>query len=121
MQVLQSDTIIAENYIISGCLAVGSNSTVYSCYHREFPRQPLVIKILNTSLDSQNNDSLRFIQGISASAKINHPNVIRTYAYVRSADLAGYVMEHIEGKTLAQLLDSGYKVSLKETIKILRQ
>src|SRR5262245_58392790 len=76
-------------------------------------RQPeigarVAVKVLSASMSRDPRLVKRFVDEARAVNTIRHPNIIDIFAFGRLADGRQYfVMEHLEGETLAARLASG--------------
>ncbi len=63
----------------------------------------------------------RFLDEARILAQFDHPNINRVYRYFEANNTAYIVLEYIEGRTLAELLDSGHVFSEQELVDLLAQ
>jgi hypothetical protein len=86
--------------------------------------QPWVaIKVLSPQL-ARNGSALRALQQEAAKSRcLTHPNIVRFIDFDRDDDLYYIVMEWLDGRTLADILDSpdSRKVDFETSFRIVRQ
>jgi serine/threonine protein kinase len=109
--------IAAERYCLQSMLGEGGMGTVYLATHRELGRN-VAIKILRK--DGQNSQSIeRFKREAQASSLINHRNVVSILDFGELPDQSLFiVMEHLEGKSLADAIDNEGPFSVERTLGI---
>lgn len=97
---LRSGDVIGGRYEVIGYLGEGGMQFVYAAWDRLTERK--------VALKTPKNDSAkkRFRRSAVLAAKVNHPNVAKTFDYVRNGEQRFLIEELIEGKDLkAALLD----------------
>jgi len=79
----------------------------------------VAVKVLRGELAKDEVARARFEREAQAAAGIRHPNVTAVHRVGRAGDLPYIVMEHIQGRTLADLLAAGGPMDPRETRRIL--
>lgn len=98
----------------------GGMGEVWAAWHQGL-RQEVAIKILSFSTHDSGRVA-RFEQEVAATIKLRHPNTVRVYDFGLSADGHWYyVMELLEGETLAALLAREGPLGPERALAILRQ
>lgn len=111
---------VVQNYKIISLIGEGGMGSVYKALDFKLDRY-VAIKVLH--LNDQRNTTFveRFKLEAKNQAKLSHPNIVSVYGFVEARDFLGFVMELIEGKTVEEyLLDYG-RLSLNDSIQILKQ
>lgn len=102
LEILPPETVIDAKYRISSCIGKGSTSAVYKVQHITLNQQ-FALKLF--AAGSNFSSEYRCQAEVRAAEKFDHPNIAKT---VEVGLLDGkqlfYVMEFIEGETLAQYL-----------------
>ena len=80
--------------------------------------QELAMKMLPHVSDVQSDVRKRFTQEIITSASVNHPHVVRGYAYHYYGDHVGYSMEYVSGGSLAEAMQHD-TFDILRTVKLL--
>jgi serine/threonine protein kinase len=108
---VQIGSMLRDRFMLQERLAGGSMGVVYKALDRRLAeggsQQPWVaIKVLSPQL-SRNANALRALQQEAAKSRcLTHPNIVRFIDFDRDDDLYFLVMEWLEGRTLADILDS---------------
>jgi serine/threonine protein kinase len=98
---------IAGRYVIEDMLGEGGMATVYRAKHKLVDR-PCAIKVMNPALTTDAKVRERFRREAKSAQAIAHPNVIEIFDQGEMEDGTPYiVMELLDGKTLADLIDAG--------------
>jgi Protein kinase domain/Calx-beta domain len=108
---VQVGSVLRDRYMLQERVSGGSMGVVYKALDRRLAEaatgEPWVaVKILAPQL-SQNGKALRALQQEAAKGRcLTHPNIVRFIDLDRDDDLYFLVMEWLEGRTLADILDS---------------
>jgi serine/threonine-protein kinase len=76
----------------------GGTATVYRAEHPE--RGQVALKVLRTRLAQDPVAIKRFLREAEFGARVNHPNIVRTYDYGQTEDLYYLAMEWVDGEAL---------------------
>jgi len=125
---VQVGSVLRDRFMLQERLSGGSMGVVYKALDRRLAeagsQEPWVaIKILSPQL-SQNGNALRALQQEAAKSRcLTHPNIVRFIDFDRDDDLFFMVMEWLEGRTLAEILDSpdSRRIDFEQTFRIVRQ
>lgn len=99
----------------------GAMGIVYRADHRMLKR-PAAIKLIRSERASDDNAIARFEQEVQLSATLSHWNTVQIYDYGRTANGDFYyVMEHLNGRTLAEILKNDGPMETKQAINVVRQ
>ncbi len=98
-------TMISERYELGDRLGSGGMSTVYSATDRVLERT-VAVKVLAEHLSDDEKFVARFRREALAVAKLIHPNIVQVYDTGVDDDRHYIVMEYVEGRSGAQLLQS---------------
>jgi serine/threonine-protein kinase len=94
-------------YRIERVLGRGGMGTVYAARQPEIDAR-VAVKVLAAELSGDPGLVQRFVDEARAVNKIRHPNIVDIFAFGRLADGRQYfVMEHLDGETLAARLERG--------------
>lgn len=118
---LQPGTVIDGRFEIIKSLGIGSMGQVYACKHRELSGHMVALKVLFQEVATDPVASTRFKNEITASWKINHPNVVRAYDFIRDGDLVGYTMEYVGGGDLADLISDQDSLAIADISRLISQ
>jgi len=98
-----SGTTIASRYELGDRLGSGGMSTVYRAVDRVLERT-VAVKVLAEHLSDDEKFVARFRREALAVAKLVHPNIVQVYDTGVDAGRHFIVMEYVEGRSGAQLL-----------------
>ncbi len=97
-------------YEVLDVLGKGAMGIVYKALDPDIGRE-VAIKAIHFDgvRDSSEREDLirRFLQEGRAAGKLNHPNIVTIHEVGREGDLTYIVMQHIQGRSLQHVLDSG--------------
>ena len=121
-------SILRDRFMLQKRVTGGSMGVVYKAMDRRLADAgtescSVAIKILSPKL-SQNAAALRALQQEAAKGRcLVHPNIVRFVDLDRDGDLYFIVMEWLEGRTLADILDTPDSGSIdrEDSFKIVRQ
>lgn len=125
---LQAGSVLRDRFLLQRKVAGGSMGVVYKALDRRLAEvddaDPWVaIKVLTPKL-SRNAVALRAMQQEAAKGRcLSHPNIVRFIDLDREEDLYFIVMEWIEGRSLAAILDDPNEppLDLPTNLRIARQ
>ncbi|MCH9695799.1 MAG: protein kinase [Gammaproteobacteria bacterium] len=108
---VQIGSILRDRFLLQEQVAGGSMGVVYKALDRRLAEAGsddhwVAIKVLSPGL-AENAQALRALQQEAAKGRcLVHPNIVRFIDLDRDDDLYFLVMEWLEGRTLANILDS---------------
>lgn len=122
---LQTPTLLAAGQTLGGCrvgrlLGRGGMGEVYLAHHLGLDK-PVAIKVLPPNrLDDQSVE--RFLKEARVAAHVEHPNVVTIHDVSQHAGQYFIVMQFVEGKNLAELLEAqGGPLPWRTALAIIRQ
>ncbi len=103
-------------------LGEGGMGTVYRATQKSLGRE-VAVKILPERLTQNPRFVQRFYREARSAASLIHPNIIQIFSLGQDEDagLHYFAMEYVRGKDLSQIVKSGVKFSVEQTITILIQ
>ncbi|WP_181197500.1 serine/threonine-protein kinase [Enhygromyxa salina] len=101
-------------------LGRGAMGEVWTAWHQTLHQQ-VALKIL--PIDHDNGAArARFEREVAATTKLRHPNTVRVYDFGLTADgFCYYVMELLEGETVAELVARDGPLPIARSLALLRQ
>jgi serine/threonine protein kinase len=81
----------------------------------------VAIKMIAPRLAGEGPARARFLREARAMAGIEHPHVVRVYAFGESEGQAYFVMEYVEGETLAARLKRVARLAVADALRIGRE
>lgn len=125
---VQVGSVLRDRFLLQKRVSGGSMGVVYKALDRRLAEagteDPYVaIKVLSPQL-AKSGSALRALQQEAAKGRcLIHPNIVRFIDLDREDELYFIVMEWLEGRTLADILDSadGKEIDLEQSLEIVRQ
>ncbi|HLJ12501.1 MAG TPA: protein kinase [Planctomycetaceae bacterium] len=108
------------HYEIVSRIGRGGMGDVYQGYERTLDRK-VAIKVLPADLARSDDFIDRFKAEATAAAKLIHPNIIQIHLIGEDAGHHFFVMQYVEGESLAGLLSRRGKLPVEETLAIVEQ
>jgi Tol biopolymer transport system component len=106
-------------YEVMGTLGAGGMGEVYRARDAKLGRD-VALKLLPPAFASDPERLARFNREAQVLASLNHPHIAQIYGFEESGDVRAFVMELVEGPTLADLVATG-PVDPPEALRIARQ
>ena len=125
---VQVGSILRDRFMLQERVSGGSMGVVYKALDRrlaeaESPQPNVAIKILSPAL-AEDGLALRALQQEAAKTRcLVHPNIVRFIDLDRDGDLYFLILEWLEGRTLAHILDSNDASSMdvEAAFRVVRQ
>ena len=108
---------IADRYVLAERLGSGGMSTVYKATDEVLERT-VAVKVLAEHLSDDEKFVARFRREALAVAKLVHPNIVQVYDTGVDGGRHFIVMEYVEGRSGAQLLQTRGSLDPETTIEI---
>ena len=112
--------IIANKYEILAELGRGGMGRVYKVRHREL-NKIYALKLLREHLVEDDNQVARFHSEARIMANLRQDHIVQVFDIDRAGDQHFFVMEYIEGKTLADLIKEQAPLPVADVLSISRQ
>ncbi len=109
--------LLSERYELQDRLGSGGMSNVYRATDRILERT-VAVKVLAEHLSDDERFVARFRREALAVAKLIHPNIVQVYDTGVDQDRHFIVMEYVEGRSGAQILQRESKVEPAQTVEI---
>ena len=125
---VQVGSVLRDRFVLQERISGGSMGVVYKALDRRLAeagsQEPWVaIKVLSPQL-ARHGTALRALQQEAAKSRcLTHPNIVRFIDFDRDEDLYYIVMEWLDGRTLAEILDSpdSRTIDFETSFRIVRQ
>jgi hypothetical protein len=108
-------------YVILEVIGKGGMATIYRGFDIEMRRQ-CALKVLKSKFSGEERAVGQFFNEARVARRLEHPNIIRTYEYGRTA--VGYLyiaMELLQGQTLSQLLRDKTRLDVGQAMTVFTQ
>jgi len=124
----QVGSILRDRFLLQERISGGSMGVVYKALDRRLaeaqsPEPNVAIKVLSPAL-AENGQALRALQQEAAKTRcLVHPHIVRFIDLDRDDDLYFLILEWLEGRTLADILDSpdARSIDAEAAFRIVRQ
>jgi serine/threonine-protein kinase len=107
---------LVDRYRIERELGAGGMATVYLAEDLKHDRK-VALKVLRPELSAILGGE-RFLNEITVTANLQHPNILPLYDSGEADTFLYYVMPYVEGDTLRDKLDRDKQLGVDETVKI---
>ena len=113
--------VVGGSYRLRKQLGCGGFGTVYLATHERLPMM-VAVKLLTASRTLDPTMVSRFRLEVEAEALLTHPNIVRVLDHGQDPK-AGFfiVMEHLNGRDLAKLLDAKQQLGILEMFALVDQ
>src|SRR5262245_25870516 len=95
--------ILNDRYEIRSRIGRGGMADVFLAHDRLLDRN-VAVKVLFPEYATDPSFVERFRREAQAAANLNHPNIVGVYDWGRQGSTYFIVMEHVDGKSLAEIL-----------------
>lgn len=106
----QRGRVVAGRYRLATLLGSGASAQVFLAEDVRLARS-VAVKLLHPGLAGDQGFLRRFRVEAQAAASLNHPNVLSVFDWGEEPDGPFLVLEYLEGGSLRDLLDTGYRLS----------
>jgi serine/threonine-protein kinase len=114
-------TTIDNRYEVLSVIGEGGMGTVYQVRHRALGKR-FALKALRKDLAADGEIAARFIQEARTAAAVSHPGLVEITDFGRlNSGQVYFVMELLEGQSLAALLRTGGPLPAERGLDIVRQ
>lgn len=112
--------LLAGRYQIESKLGKGGMAVVYRAQDQSFGRT-VAIKVLRTDVASDPVAAKRLVREARAAGQLHHPNIITMHDVGETGGMVYIVMELMEGRELADLMEEQGAVGVRRALDIGRQ
>ena len=117
-----SGKILQKRYQMTGRIGEGGMSFVYLASDLEKQNRQVIAKILKSNITSvRTEDYIRFHSEATAVSKLHHPSIVDVLDIGEQDGYHFLIMEYIDGKSMHQLLKSGTRFSIEESVSFAYQ
>lgn len=118
---LSVGTLVAGKLRVVRALGIGGMGTVYEVEH-ELTRHRRALKLLHPQFATNHQAVARFLREASAAGRIGSPHIVETFdAGLLDTGEPYLVMEMLDGRSLADLLEETGKISERDAIDWIAQ
>lgn len=110
---------LGDRYAIERELGHGGMGTVYLARDLRLDR-PVALKVMPMDFTSDPALRERFLRETRTSASFSHPNIVPVHAIEESESLLAFAMGYVEGESLAERIERGGPLAMRELVKLLQ-
>jgi hypothetical protein len=111
---------VINDFIVKDILGRGGMGMVYLAHQMTLDR-PVALKILMDEFANNSAFIVDFVKEARAAARLNHPNIVQSYAVGEEDGIYYFAMEYVEGKTLKQEMESQKNLPVERVLNIILQ
>jgi hypothetical protein len=115
-----SPSVVINDFLIKKVLGKGGMGMVYLAHQLSLDR-PVALKILMQEFSQDNDFIVDFVKEARAAARLNHLNIVQSYAVGEEEGVYFFAMEYVEGKTLKQIMKEGGAIEIERAVGIIQQ
>ena len=104
---MQLATRLADRYEFISILGKGGWGTVFEVLNRQLERRE-ALKVASEDV-AAGLQSRRFTQEVKTVAALDHPRIVKVYAFGEEEGIQWYSMQLVDGPTLGDLLHAGWR------------
>jgi len=112
--------LVLGNYVLLQPLGRGGMGRVFKAVDRRSGRV-VAIKLLPRDALQSPEAIRRFHQEAQAAARLHHPNIVATYETGQQGQVHYLVMEYVEGRDLAALVQQGGPLPARQAVRLILQ
>jgi tetratricopeptide (TPR) repeat protein len=109
---------ISGVYQVRRKIGIGGMGVVYEAFDSRLERK-VAIKKMREEIRSDPRESARFLQEARMVAALHHPNIVEIHAIVEEGSDLYLVFEHVDGRTVHELLSERKRLPMPEAMRIL--
>lgn len=118
---LQPGMTLSGKYLLEEQIGKGGSGVVFKATHLSL-HKPVAIKVLRSGIWRNDGEAFdKFKTEARMLAKLDHPNIVRVTDFDDNLDCPYFVMDYVEGNSLATLITQAGKLPVDQTIKIIAQ
>jgi len=112
--------LVLGNYVILDKLGQGGMGVVFKAPHKCMDRL-VAIKMIHPNAMKSPAAVQRFYREVKAAARLRHPNIVTAHDAGEHEGMHYLVMEYVEGKDLAQMLNEHGPLPVTQTLQCMIQ
>jgi len=112
--------VLNEKYVVDGVVGHGGDGTVFRATEIGSGKR-MAIKVLSDNFSETSRSYKRFNQEVRTTRFLKHENIVGVYEYGVENEHPYFVMEYIDGVSLAKTLEAERPLALERTLNIIRQ
>ncbi len=115
-----SGRVIANDFVLKKKLGSGAMGSVFLAHQLSMDRQ-VALKLLFYQYTKDERFANEFTEEAKAAARLNHINIVQSFAFGSDHDILYLAMNYISGETLAELLERYDRMELDDALNVVQQ
>lgn len=115
-----SPSVVIDDFVIKEIIGKGGMGMVYLAHQLSLDR-PVALKVLMQEFSQDRDFVVDFVKEARAAARLNHLNIVQSYAVGEEDGIYFFAMEYVEGSTLKKIMKAEGTVGIANAIQIMRQ
>lgn len=111
---------VSGRYKLLEVIGDGGMAIVYRAKDLILDRD-VAVKVLRSEFNKDEDFIRRFKREAESATSLNHPNIVSIYDVGEDEEIYFIVMEYVQGKTLKQYIKEHGKISVEESLHIMKQ
>jgi eukaryotic-like serine/threonine-protein kinase len=111
---------VSGRYKLLEVIGDGGMAIVYRAKDLILDRE-VAVKVLRSEFNKDEDFIRRFKREAESATSLDHPNIVSIYDVGEDEDIYFIVMEYVQGKTLKQYIKEHGKLSVEESLHIMKQ
>ena len=108
---------LQNRYVDCQSIAEGGMGFAYRAYDKE-RGQEVVLKFIRKELFGNRKSTKRFSREVIALKRLDHPNIVEVFDFVKDHDPPFFTMEYVDGESLVDLLERG-TIDVRRLVEII--
>ncbi|MDC0357750.1 serine/threonine protein kinase [Oligoflexia bacterium] len=118
---LERGRLLFKRFRTLRCINARNDSAIYLCADCYRKGLPVALKIISVQGLKDTIIAERFRNEMEVTYRIKHPNVLKCDTFFEDETFLAFAMDYIRGGTVADLLARSEKLSILQSMEILRQ
>ena len=115
-----SPNVVVGDYVLHDEIGAGGCGTVYLAYQLSLDRY-CAIKILHDSFFKHEEQLQELLHEGRIAGRLHHPKIVQCYSVGEADGVYYYSMEYVEGRSLKQVIEENWKLSVSRSLDIVCQ
>ena len=115
-----SPNVVIGDYVLHDEIGTGGCGTVYLAYQISLDRY-CAVKILHDAYFKHDEQLEELLNEGRIAGRLHHPKIVQCYSVGEADGVYFYSMEYVEGRTLKQVLEDNWKLTVNRSIDVVSQ
>ena len=115
-----SPNVVIGDYVLHDEIGTGGCGTVYLAYQLSLDRY-CAVKILHDAYFKHDEQLQELLNEGRIAGRLHHPKIVQCYSVGEADGVYYYSMEYVEGRTLKQVLEDNWKLTVNRSIDVVSQ